>query len=507
LKIDVLTPDQWKKRYCRYFQGAMVRSGAGLMIWLFALAALFIDVIKCHHFLYVSLVVACLILINPPTLFILKYILHDDPREKFSLFVTFLEIIGYTLIIYFLGGMDAAFLTPVYAALITYVGVLSPKKNSYVIASACAMAFSLIVVLEGLGIIPRQQVDPYFGTNWLYRFDVLFIIIGLLFVVAYIASFAAGELEKTRNAFHQKKQELVVTADKLAETHQKLIDLSCSSGIAEMAGGVLHNIGNAMIPLNMSLMTLNDALKISPVAEVELAVNELAEPSTPVDRREDLSRFLELVGSELAKTIVQTREQVLAIMHQTRHVRQILMDHAKYSRDARVLEPVDIGTLVIEANQMLSPKMKLAMKVDISPAVHELGAALGSRVALLQVVTNVLINAAESIVESAVDDGCLVVRGSCERVEGRSMIHLRFEDNGTGIPEENLDYIFARGFSTKGRGSGLGLHWSANTINALNGCLHAESEGLGKGACVHLILPKADEVNDGESGTGGMAHG
>jgi signal transduction histidine kinase len=502
--MDKLTPVQLKKRYSQHFQGAMVRSAVSLTMWLFALVAFSVDVLKWHHFIRVSLAVACLILINPPTLFILKYITRNGPWEKFSLFVNFLEIIGYTSIIYFLGGIEAAFLTPIYAVLIICTGALSPGKHSYMIASACAMAFSLIVVLEGLGIIPGQQIDPNFSTNWLYRFDVLSVVIGLLFVVAYIASFTAGVLKKNRNVLHQKKMELAENAEKLADTRRKLIDLSCHCGIAEMAGGVLHNIGNAMTPLNMSLMTLNDELKASPVAEAELAVNELAEPSTPDARKEDLSRFLELAGSELAETITRTRQQVLAIIHQIRYVQQILMDQEQYSRAARVLEPVDIGSLMIEASGMLSPKMKTAMRVDIHPNVLELGDALGSRPALLQVVTNLLVNASESIVESAVDGGRVVVRGICERIGGRPMIHLRFEDNGTGISEENLNHIFARGFSTKGRGSGLGLHWSANTIHALNGSLYAESEGLGKGASMHLILPMADEVSDG---AGGIAHG
>ena len=403
-------------------------------------------------------------------------------------------------IIYSLGGVEAAFLTPIYAALITYIGAMSPKKISYIIASACAVAFSLMVVLEGFGIIPQQLVNPGFSANWSYRIYILSVVIGLLYVVAYIASFTSGVLKKTRDALYQKNLELVENADKLAKTRQKLIDLSYYSGIAEMAGGVLHNIGNAITPLKVSLMTLDEELKAPPAAEVEMAVAELAEPSTPDARRADLSRFLELAARELAETVTRTREQVIAISHQVEHVQQILMDQEQFSRAARLLEPVDIKSLVTEAIQMLSPKMKSAMTVDIHPDVSQLGAVLGSRIALLQVVINLLINAAESIAENASDGGQLVVSGACaQEVDGRHMVHLRFEDNGAGISEENLNQIFERGFSTKGRGSGLGLHWCANTINALNGSLQAESQGLGKGACLHLVLPKADDSGGGEA--------
>lgn len=85
----------------------------------------------------------------------------------------------------------------------------------------------------------------------------------------------------------------------------------------------------------------------------------------------------------------------------------------------------------------------------------------------------------------------MVTRAVRESFEGRPVAHFCFEDNGGGISSENLTRIFEQGFSTKGRGSGLGLHWSANTVTALNGRMYVESAGLGAGACMHLILPLA----------------
>lgn len=49
-----------------------------------------------------------------------------------------------------------------------------------------------------------------------------------------------------------------------------------------------------------------------------------------------------------------------------------------------------------------------------------------------------------------------------------------------------------RGFSTKpGHSSGLGLHWRANTVNAMGGALTLSSAGLGQGASATLTLPAA----------------
>jgi hypothetical protein len=56
--------------------------------------------------------------------------------------------------------------------------------------------------------------------------------------------------------------------------------------------------------------------------------------------------------------------------------------------------------------------------------------------------------------------------------------------------------VFSRRTSlliVKGRRSGLGLHWSANTVIALKGRLYAEKGNHFRGACLHLFLPLAVE--------------
>ena len=120
------------------------------------------------------------------------------------------------------------------------------------------------------------------------------------------------------------------------------------------------------------------------------------------------------------------------------------------------------------------------------------GAVVGARAALQQVATNLLVNAAESILSIDIDTGRVIVTAAQEEVQDRLMAHLQIEDNGAGIQPENLEQLFKRGFSTKDRnGSGHGLHWSANTVQTLNGRLTAQSEGVGCGACLHIWLPLA----------------
>ena len=71
------------------------------------------------------------------------------------------------------------------------------------------------------------------------------------------------------------------------------------------------------------------------------------------------------------------------------------------------------------------------------------------------------------------------------------MLELSFADNGVGISPENLKNIFVKHFSTKSKVSnaGIGLHWCANSLNALGGALCVDSLGLNQGATFTITIP------------------
>jgi C4-dicarboxylate-specific signal transduction histidine kinase len=143
---------------------------------------------------------------------------------------------------------------------------------------------------------------------------------------------------------------------------------------------------------------------------------------------------------------------------------------------------------------MIPSQTTSPITVEIDQALAKLPAALGNRITLTQVLGNLMANAAESIRAAGVADGKIVVTGYGETVDGREMLHVEVRDNGEGIAAETMPSLFQRGFSTKtDKKGGIGLHWCANSIIAMNGKIHATSDGRGKGATFHLLLPMATE--------------
>jgi PAS domain S-box-containing protein len=125
-----------------------------------------------------------------------------------------------------------------------------------------------------------------------------------------------------------------------------------------------------------------------------------------------------------------------------------------------------------------------------------------------QVINNLVINA-----DQAMPDGGSV-RVSVENVtvgsddglplEPGEYLRLSIRDTGPGIPEEDLPKIFDPYFTTKEKGSGLGLTTSYSIIKNHGGFITVESD-LGQGAAFHIYLPASDAQVDHDPESGGIS--
>ena len=78
--------------------------------------------------------------------------------------------------------------------------------------------------------------------------------------------------------------------------------------------------------------------------------------------------------------------------------------------------------------------------------------------------------------------------------ESQNLARIEVEDNGIGIPPENLSRVFNHGFTTKPDGHGFGLHVSANAATEMNASLQVRSDGSGKGTTFYLDIPTSSEL-------------
>jgi signal transduction histidine kinase len=177
-------------------------------------------------------------------------------------------------------------------------------------------------------------------------------------------------------------------------------------------------------------------------------------------------------------------------IHRIADIEEVLDDHQKWAYNEKPEEQFELEDLMHDSVKIIEDNMMEIIAIEIDPKVSEIGPVKGHRVSLKQIFGNLLLNAAESIQRKGGKQGRVNIQVAIEKVDGNDLKHVRISDNGAGIESDALEHIFEKGFTTKQkRTSGIGLHWCANAINSMNGRIYAESEGPGKGACIHVLIP------------------
>lgn len=147
--------------------------------------------------------------------------------------------------------------------------------------------------------------------------------------------------------------------------------------------------------------------------------------------------------------------------------------------------PIALNGLIEEAMLFLAHELQgqgvtltLSLAKDLPPV-------LADRIQLQQVIVNLAVNAVQAMM-SCPGDRRLTVRTLVD--EGRVCIAV--EDNGPGIPEDDLHRLFESFFTTKDAGMGMGLPISRSIVEALGGVIGARNCEA-DGACFLVSLPVA----------------
>jgi two-component system, NtrC family, sensor kinase len=281
--------------------------------------------------------------------------------------------------------------------------------------------------------------------------------------------------------------------ERVAESRTRLVDQSFEAGFAELAKGVLHNLGNAMTPIGVRLAKLAERLQAAPAEDAEQAARELQGGSVDAQRRADLEEFLRLACQEVAAAVRAAQDDVADMTRQTTVIRTALAEQMRSARKEHVIEPVRLTDLVTQSLEIVPDACRRRLAVQSDESLRRIGVVHVARTMLRLVLQNVIINAAEAVRDAGKDKGVLRVSAEIVAAESGLQLHLHCQDDGVGIPAANLERVFAKGFSTKSPDAnhGIGLHWCANVIGALGGRIWAASDGPGRGASIHLRVPLA----------------
>jgi len=299
----------------------------------------------------------------------------------------------------------------------------------------------------------------------------------------------------TEDEFGQLGREFDRMVATLQQARQQLIDQSFEAGFAEMAKGVLHNLGNALTPLGVKAAALGERLNGVPIGDLERAAAELTGNAGDPSRRAELAQFIELGCQHVASVLHESAADIGVISRQADSMRAALAEHMRTATSAEpIFESVKLSELVSQSLDIVPDASRARLRIDTDESLRRLGTIRVVRTVLRLVLQNVIINASEAVRDAGRDSGMLRLWAEVTREAGRDQLHLHAQDDGVGIRAENIDRIFHKGYTTKSHGTnhGIGLHWCANAIRALGGRIWATSDGLGFGAAIHVTLPLGD---------------
>jgi PAS domain S-box-containing protein len=278
--------------------------------------------------------------------------------------------------------------------------------------------------------------------------------------------------------------------------NRQLVDTSRQAGMAEVATGVLHNVGNVLNSVNISASVVADTVRRSRLTGLTKAVELIH------DRRDDLADFLreDDKGKRLPDYLAQLSEQLVSeqstILDEIQslttnidHIKDIISMQQSYSKVKGVIETLSLLDVVEESLKINALSLE-RHGIDVHRQFDDVPPVTIDKHKVIQVLVNLLTNARDSVEESGTTDRTLAVVLKRDD-ENPGMAMAQVIDRGSGIPRENLMRIFKHGFTTKTNGHGFGLHSAALTAKELGGDLTARSDGPGQGATFTLRLPLA----------------
>jgi PAS domain S-box-containing protein len=244
----------------------------------------------------------------------------------------------------------------------------------------------------------------------------------------------------------------------LEEAHLQLVQSEKIASVGRMAAGVAHEINN---PLS-GIMIYAELLK-------------------------------ENLGVDTEKN-QQHIKDLQEIIDQTLRCKKIVSELLEFSRQSvGNVSSFSVGEMIDKCLNLLINQaifQNIEVKKDIETDMPEM---VGDMVQLQQVITNLIINAADAMDGK----GQLGIKAGFDKK--REYFIIKISDTGPGIPENLRDKIFDIFFTTKpvGKGTGLGLSITKNIIQLHGGDVWVDSsEGIGSTFVIELPLGFVEQPVD-----------
>jgi signal transduction histidine kinase len=251
--------------------------------------------------------------------------------------------------------------------------------------------------------------------------------------IVYRGNDEIGALVKEYNT---KLKELEENTVKLAQTEREV-------AWREMAKQVAHEIKNPLTPMKLRLQHLQRAF----------------DPNDP-DAKERLSN--------VAESIIEQIDALTIIANEFSNFAKLPKPNEQY---------IDLNSVIKSVATTFADSDNVVIETQLA---EDAAMVFADKDLMIRVFNNLVKNAVQAIpVERK---GKILIKVT----NNNGIIHAFVRDNGSGVPEEMNDKIFAPNFTTKSTGMGLGLAMVKQIIESHNGHISFESDENGSTFSIEL---------------------
>lgn len=280
--------------------------------------------------------------------------------------------------------------------------------------------------------------------------------------------------------------------------NQELVDTSRRAGMAEVATGVLHNVGNVLNSVTVTASSINTLVgtsRVSRLAQIVAMIEENADNLgtffTEDPKGEKIPKYLAALAASLGEEHTTLLKEIEELNKNVEHIKKVITVQQRVARVSGVCEPVDPTELLEDAIRIRESSfgkhgIRLVKNYSLSRHINT------DKHKVLQILVNLVGNALDAMSDYMVDGepakrilSLTVIR--CR--ENPDLAEISVGDTGPGIAPENLTRIFTHGFTTKKNGHGFGLHSAAIAAREMGGSLICRNRDHGRGAIFTLKLP------------------
>lgn len=240
-------------------------------------------------------------------------------------------------------------------------------------------------------------------------------------------------------------------AEELRQTQDRLVHVARVSSVGEMAAALAHE-------LNQPLAAIANFVR---GCMIRLQSDGRATP-------------------EILATLQESVDEAHRASEVIRRLRQFLQ------RQESRREPAVLNDLVEDALHIAEPALRRHQAKTTLTLSPDLSRVLVDRVQIIQVVLNLLLNAAEAMSDVA-PDGRQIELETLRLAD--ATVGLRITDRGPGLPSGLGARIFEPFVTTKPGGLGMGLSICRTIVEAHQGALHGETIAAPRGARFLLVFP------------------